>query len=145
MKFTRNARIFRGQIDFAPMANVLFLLVIFLLLNSGLVFTPGVRIDLPVAAPEPLPGTHRRTVVVAIDASGHFFFDHQVIAPEALRARLARLGKTKPNLTLVIQADKRVSYEVIVSLCQMAREAGISQVLSATRPEPLAVSPPEQP
>lgn len=40
MRFARNARIFRGQLDAAPFAAVFFLLVIFMMLGS-LVYTPG--------------------------------------------------------------------------------------------------------
>ena len=43
MKFPRNARIFRGQLDAAPFAAVFFLLVIFMMLGS-LVYTPGARL-----------------------------------------------------------------------------------------------------
>jgi biopolymer transport protein ExbD len=140
MKFARNAKVFRGQIDFAPIASVLFLLVIFLLLNSGLVFTPGVKIDLPLATPEPLPGTDRPTVVVAIAPGGQFYFDHQVIAPDVLRSRLVALAQARTNLTLVVQADKSVRYDVVVRLSQMARETGIHEILLALRPESLPVS-----
>ncbi|HOW66425.1 MAG TPA: biopolymer transporter ExbD [Verrucomicrobiota bacterium] len=134
MRYARNARIFRGQIDFAPIASVLFLLVIFLLLNSGLVFTPGVRIDLPAALPESLPGVAGPTVVVAVDRDGLCYFDHQIITTDALRNRLQAIHRERANLTMVLQADKAVSYEVIVRLSQMAREIGIREVLLGTRP-----------
>ena len=49
MKFPRNARIFRGQLDASPFVGVLFLVAIFLLLNSSLVFVPGIAINLPEA------------------------------------------------------------------------------------------------
>jgi len=45
MRFHRNAKIFRGQLDAAPVAGVFFLLPIFFLLAS-LLYTPGVLIDL---------------------------------------------------------------------------------------------------
>jgi hypothetical protein len=41
MKFPRNARIFRGQLDAAPFAIVFSCLLLFLLLSS-LLYTPGV-------------------------------------------------------------------------------------------------------
>jgi len=76
MKFPRNARIFRGQLDAAPFAAVLFLLVIFLMLGS-LVYTPGVPLQLPVA--NDLPGTDKPTIAVAIDGNGRLFFENQGI------------------------------------------------------------------
>ena len=67
MKLPRNVKIFRGQLDAAPFASVAFLLLIFLVLQSKLVFTPGLllRIDAP-EVPLDLPGTANPTVVVAV-------------------------------------------------------------------------------
>lgn len=45
MRYPRNAKIFRGQLEFAPLAGVLFLLLIFLLLGS-LMSPPGIPIQL---------------------------------------------------------------------------------------------------
>ena len=56
MKFPRNAYIFRGHLDAAPFASVFLLLVIFLMAGS-LVYTPGVRLQLPVA--DDLSGTDK--------------------------------------------------------------------------------------
>ena len=71
MKFPRNARIFKGQLDAAPFVTVLFLLVLFLMLGTR-VYTPGVRLELP-GTDKPLPGTDSPTVAVAIDASGQLY------------------------------------------------------------------------
>jgi len=77
MKFPRNARIFRGQLDAAPFVAVFFLLVMFLMLGS-LMYTPGVKLELPSA--EELPSTDKPTVSVAIDSAGRYYFDNQLIA-----------------------------------------------------------------
>jgi biopolymer transport protein ExbD len=136
MKFPRNARIFRGQLDAAPVAAVLFLLVIFVMLGS-LTYTPGVRLQLPAATD--LPGIDKPTVAVAIDANGRFYFANQVIEEIELgsRLRLASTASTEP-LTLLIQADKAVSYERLVRLTLLARGAGISNAWLATLPRPFA-------
>ena len=51
MRFPRQAKIFRGQLDAAPVAGVVFLLLMFLVLSS-LSYTPGVLVELtnPAAA-----------------------------------------------------------------------------------------------
>src|SRR5690348_7900728 len=99
MKFPRNARIFRGQLDAAPFAAVLFLLVIFLMLGS-LIYTPGVPLQLPVA--NDLPGTDKLTVSVAIDGNGRLYFEDQRIEETQLRNRLRQAVKDAPEpLTLL--------------------------------------------
>jgi biopolymer transport protein ExbD len=136
MKFPRNARIFRGQLDAAPFAAVLFLLVIFLMLGS-LVYTPGVPLQLPVA--NDLPGTDKPTIAVAIDGNGRLFFENQGIEENQLRGRLRQAAKQTPELTLLVQADKSVSYDMLMRLTLLARDAGISQAWLATLPRPGAV------
>ena len=71
MRLPRRFQIFKGQMDAAPFAGVFFLLVIFLLLNSSLVFPPGLKLQLP--ATEELPGISGPTVTVAVDASRLYF------------------------------------------------------------------------
>ena len=139
MKFPRNARIFRGQLDAAPFAAVFFLLVILLLLGS-LVYTPGVRLELPVA--DDLPGTGKPTVAVAIDANGRWYFENEVIEEDRLRRRLIQLVQASAEPpTLIVQADKAVTTEMLVRLSMLARGVGITNGLLATLPRPLSPSP----
>jgi biopolymer transport protein ExbD len=138
MRFPRNARIFRGQLDVAPFVGVFFLFAIFLILESSLVFMPGVNVQLDLPEAAGFSGTSNPTVAVAVDRNGKFFYGNQFIREPELKAELktlaAKFKERGADLTLVIQGDKGMAYEVVVQLEQMAREAGIKQVLQAVRP-----------
>ncbi len=148
MRFPRHARIFHGQLDAAPFAGVFFLVLIFITFNSQLVFTPGVRVELPQA--EGLPGTANPTLSVVVDRSGQFYFENQIITEADLKQRLrAAADKVKTRgmqLTLVVLADTLTPNAVLFQLGELAREAGIQELLQATRPRtsptPLDASPP---
>ena len=143
MKFPRHSRLLRGPFDMAPFAAVLFLLVIFLMLG-GQVYTPGVAIRPPAA--DGLPGTDQPTVAIAVDAGGRFYFANQMIARDKLRAALkAAARKSRKPLTLVIHADKAVTYDQLVSLVRLAQatDIGITNLLLATLPG--AVTTPGEP
>jgi biopolymer transport protein ExbD len=145
MKFPRNARILRGHLDAAPFAAVFFLLVIFMMLGS-LVYTPGARLELQLPQANGLPGTDKRPVWVAIDADGRLYYENQGIEENDLRRRLqAVVKKSAEPMTLVVYADKAVSYEKCLRLAVLAREAGISEALLATLPRPYATPPPRSP
>ena len=132
MRFQRNARIFRGKVDAAPLAGVFFLLLIFLLLAS-LVYTPGVPIQLPSA--RNVVGTDNPTAVVAVNVAGQFFFENQMISEQQLKLRLtATASASRLPLTLVVQADKGVEYDVVVRLTELAEQAGIKEALLQQRP-----------
>jgi biopolymer transport protein ExbD len=142
MRFPRTNKIFRGHLEAAPFAGVCFLLVIFLLLSSSLVFIPGIPISLPEAAN--LPGTTRPALVVALDATGQIYFENQLTPDPQLKVKLRVAAKASPEpVTLVVQADKAVPYETLQRLMLLASEAGIKQMLMAVRPQaaPTATGP----
>ncbi len=133
MKLPRNAKIVSGQLDAAPFAAVFFLLVLFVLL-SLFVYTPSVGINLPLAAD--LPGTDLVVVAVAVDQAGKFYFDNQLLSEALLKTRLAAaVKKSAEPLTLLVQADKTVSYETIIHLSLLARDTGMKEAVLATLPQ----------
>ena len=141
MKFPRNTRLMRSPFDIAPFAAVFFLLVIFVML-AGLLPTPGLPLQLP--ASNDLPGTDKPSVAVAVDSSNRLYFANQIVNETQLNSSLRNAVKnSRDPLTLVIQADKAVTYEQLVRLTMLARDAGITNVLLATLPR--VISAPDQP
>ena len=147
MRFPRHSRIFKGQLDAAPFAGVFFLVLIFITFNSQLVFTPGVRIELPQA--DGLAGTSNPTARVYVDGSGQFYFENQVIDAEHLQQRLhasvAKAREQRAELTLIVLADKLTPNEHLFRLGELARTAGIKELLQAVRPSmtPPPAAPPK--
>jgi biopolymer transport protein ExbD len=127
MRFPHNAKIFRGQFDAAPYVGVFFLLVIFLLAHSAMVFVPGVPIDLPVGAN--LPGIEKPIAVIAVGADGTFYFENQMCDEKRLRERLkATVARSREPITLVTRIHRAAASEVFVRLGMIARDVGILQL-----------------
>lgn len=138
MRFPHNAKIFRGQFDAAPYVGVFFLLVIFLLAHSAMVFVPGVPIDLPAGAD--LPGIEKPIAVIAVGADGTFYFENQMCDEKRLRERLkATVERSREPITLVTRIDRAAASEVMVRLAMIARDVGIphlhQQVQLTTEPK----------
>jgi len=132
MRFHRNVKMLRGQLDAGPFVMVFFLVLIFVLLGT-LTYTPGVHVRLPVA--DDLPGTDKPTVSVAVDLQDRLFFENQLVSEAELSERLQSIvHSTSEPLTLLVHADRQVSYDTLVRVVQMAREAGIQEALLATLP-----------
>jgi len=135
MKFPRNARIFRGQLDVAPFAIVFLLLVLFMMLSS-LIYTPGVHLQLPVA--NDLPGTDTPTVSVAVDKEGKLYFENQLREESYLKTRLRHMVTNSAEpLVVLVHADESVSLKTLVHLELLLRDAGVSEARLATLPGPL--------
>jgi len=118
----------------------MFLLVIFLMFGA-LLYTPGVHIQLPEA--NNLPGTDQPTIAVAMDANGRLFYQNQLVQESQLRKCLAEAARAMPEKpTLLVLADRKVSYENLVRLTQIARTAGIDSAVLATLPGPFPTTTP---
>lgn len=142
MKFPRNARVTKGSLEAAAWVAVMFLLVIFIMLG-GLLYTPGVHVQLPLT--DELPGTDKLPVTVAMDATGQLYFENQRVLNEAaLTNRLREIVQAAPEKpTLVVQADKGASYESLIRLMQLGRSVGFETTVLATlqRPAGKAILP----
>ena len=134
MRFPRNARILRSQLDVAPFAAVFFLLTIFMVLGA-LVPTPGLPLRLPEA--DGLSGLDKPSVAVAVDAAGRYFFANKMVGEAELRSRLREAIQRSPDLSLIVMADQAVPYGRFVRLTLLAREAGFRDAHLATLPRPI--------
>jgi biopolymer transport protein ExbD len=140
MKFPRNSKLLRSPFDMAPFAAVFFLLVIFLPLGVFLP-TPGVPLHLPMAAN--LAGADAPTVAMAVDARGRYFFENQLTTGPLLAQSLRAAASASPApLTLIINADQQVTYDQLIKITVLARDAGITNALLATLPSAAAIPRP---
>ena len=135
MKFPRTAKILRSQFDVAPFAAVFFALMILLMLG-GLLPVSGLQMELqpPIAAD--LPGINGPTLAIAVDAQNRLYLENQVVTEAILRTTLAAAAKAAHEpLTLIIHADKSVSFEELAHLALLARspEAAGNTNLAITR------------
>ena len=136
MKFPRTAKILRGQFDVAPFAAVVFSLLMFLLLGA-LLPVPGLRMSLQPPTADDLPGVDRPVIAVAVDSQNRLYFENQIVTETVLKTSLAAAVRdASAPLTLVIHADKAVSYDELARLALLARapEIGITNLLLATLP-----------
>src|SRR5215472_11460754 len=141
MKFPRNAKILRSQFDVAPFAAVFFAFLIFLLLGA-LLPVPGLRMDLQPPSAGDLPGITGPSVAMAVDAAGNLYFENQIVNERQLKTSLAAATAAAAKSsgeppTLVIHADKTVSYGQLAHIALLAREPGIgiTNFLLATLPD----------
>lgn len=122
MRFPRNAKIFRGQIDAAPFAGLFFMLLLMLLLYGNSIFIPGIRVQLrEPTTPEP----DERTL--AVEASGRISYlgERYEVARFEERLRLqAQAGRLPGRLRYIV--EPKASPELVNRVEQFTRELGIA-------------------
>lgn len=127
MKFPRNAKILRNQVDVTPFAGVFFCLLIFVLLGPML-YTTGFHINLPQSG-SILGGVSGPVVAVAVDSNGRLYFKNAPLQATNLQAQLKiEAAQQNEPLTLVVLADKAVTQDQLTHLYDLAVSAGIRQI-----------------
>ena len=137
------ARVYAGRLDPVPLINVVFLLLIFFLISSSLVFQPGIPVDLPPAVNPNMNVTD--TLLVTINRNGVLYFndkrvewaelerelrelvlDSKVAAANRAGTRITGFGdKTVRNPALILRADRNVPYDRIMQVISLARSLNL--------------------
>lgn len=140
MRLPRNFKMFRGGLDASAVAGTMFLLWMVTLLHSSLVLPAGIRLRLPEA--NGLWGEVVPQWSVAVDRVGRLSFEHQLIPESNLVVRLREQVRSRgTNQTLLLLADQSVSMATLARLANLARTAGVRDVVLATSPRPGATTP----
>lgn len=118
-----------------PAADILLVSIFFMLIAGSIIQTPAVQIDLPAFETE--TAVSGDNPVVTLTPGGGIFLDGRRVSKEGLAmilelsAKLAE-GRGRES-TLVIRADRAVSYSELVEIMEIAGEAGIRNTALAVR------------
>ncbi len=130
-RYRTRLRYARGVVSAVPLADLVLILLLFVIMNSWHVLKPGVYVDLPESPF--VSGVRSDAMVVTICREGFVFFDDERTTVEGLRERMVRAAAVRPGISIIIEADQRVDHGTILRIFSMAMDAGVEEVAMATR------------
>jgi biopolymer transport protein TolR len=124
----------KSDINVTPLVDVvLVLLIIFMVVTPMLTTGPPVQLpktEKPVQKPEDI-----KEVLVVIDPQGGYWVDKTTMSADDFPAKIADLHISKPDGSVVIKADARLTYGQVKRAMFAVKEAGFTGVaLIADRP-----------
>lgn len=120
-----------APLDAVPFLNLILLLFLFHIASAPFVLQPGIRVDLPSTAFT--DGLPYDSLVVTVSQEGMVFFNDRRTTMGGLRADFAKAAHGRDDVSLIIEADGRVSHATLVNIYNLAAQAGIHNVSLATR------------
>ncbi|MGB5246014.1 MAG: biopolymer transporter ExbD [Woeseia sp.] len=115
-----------AAIDLTPMLDVVFIMLIFFIVTASFIKEAGIDVNRPDA-----PTSERvedANILIAISPNDEIWIDRRLIDPRAVRANIERLHAENPKGSVVIQADKKSTNEMLVIVMDAARQAGVYNV-----------------
>jgi biopolymer transport protein ExbD len=115
-----------NEINLTPMLDVVFIMLIFFIVTASFIKESGIDVNRPDA-----PTAERvedANILIAISATDEIWIDRRLVDPRAVRANIERLHAENPKGSVVIQADKKSTNEMLVIVMDASRSAGVFNV-----------------
>jgi biopolymer transport protein ExbD len=120
-----------ATIDMTPMLDVVFIMLIFFIVTASFVKEAGIDVNRPEAATA--VKKDRANILVAISAKGDIWINKRKVDVRAVQANIERLYAENPQGTVVIQADRKSTTDVLIKVMDASRAAGIQDVSIAAQ------------
>ena len=113
-----------NEINLTPMLDVVFIMLIFFIVTASFVKEVGLDVNRP-DAPTTEVKPEDANILIVIDANDDIFIDRRLIDPRAVRANIERLHAENPQGSVVIQASKKSTNKMLVTVMDASRQAGV--------------------
>jgi len=121
-----------SEINVVPYIDVMLVLLVIFMITAPLL-TQGIKVDLPEAQARPVNIQDNETIVVTVDKKGAYYLDDREIGVEALREKVSKILRLRPQTPVVVRGDHQVSYGKVVAVMTILQEAGAPTVGLATQ------------
>jgi len=114
------------EINLTPMLDVVFIMLIFFIVTASFIKEAGIDVNRPDAPTA--QKVEDANILIAINANDEIWIDRRNVDPRAVRPNIERLHAENPKGSVVIQADKKSTNEMLVVVMDAARQAGVYNV-----------------
>ena len=119
-----------SEINITPLIDIVFIMLIFFIVTATFVKETGIEVNKPDA---PTSVTiNKANILIAIDANDGIWIERRRIDPRSVRPNIERLHAENPQGSVVIQADKKSTNEMLVMVMDASRAAGVYNIALAT-------------
>ncbi len=128
----------KANVDLIPMIDVVFQLVVFFMVSSTFIMTPGISIDLPGAETSD-PVVMSRIVVTVVGEDelyinrDRYTFDEFRNAAAQLDAAAQEADGREATRSVIVEGDRTVAYDTMVRVLDVLRRNGFRGVNLRTR------------
>jgi len=119
-----------AKLDMTPMIDIVFLLLIFFMLTANFMTQEGIKINLPNA--KSITPQSEEEITVYINSVGKVYLAGRELNYKNLYGKLHSLIKNSNNKLVVVKSDRNVILDKVVSVMDIAKDAGAEKLSIAT-------------
>ena len=119
------------RVDLTPMVDVVFLLLIFFMISTTFVESPGISIKLPESSSQTID-REPKEIKVYLSQEGDIYYGEKKISIDDFKGLLAEHQSDAKQTTVLLLADQESRHGKVVILMDLARDAGFTKLAIAT-------------
>jgi biopolymer transport protein ExbD len=123
-----------SSLDITPLVDLVFLLIIFFLLSTTFVVSPGIKIDLPQAISQEIRKENRE-ITLSVDQSGAVYLNKDLVDRDSLVSRLAGLAQEDLDMTVLMRGDRSTGFGQVVDVLGIVKLSGLHRIAIMTQPQ----------
>jgi biopolymer transport protein ExbD len=120
-----------GGLLLTPLIDMVFLVVIFFMLNTTLSINPAITVDLPEAYTS--QAVIEEEIVVTLTGSGDIYIGKQTVSRDRFAAELKREMVRLQRTDIILQADALLPYRDVVAIMDLSRLSGVESISLVTK------------
>jgi len=123
-----------SRVDVTPLIDIIFQLVLFFMVSTTFVTSPGIQVDLPRSSAQTII-REKKDINVWMTTDGAVYLDRQAVDWTTLLRAFRGAAMDDPNTMVIIKADTAVGHGRVVAVMDLARAQGLSRLAIATEAE----------
>lgn len=117
------------KMNVVPFIDIVLVLLVIVLATASFVQNKTIKIDLPSASTK--KAEEKKSIVIAIDKEGKYFYDTEELTFEQMQERLEKLDPKKDVVSL--HTDKLTPFDYFVKVIDVMKAKGFENISIVTK------------
>jgi len=117
------------KMNVVPFIDIVLVLLVIVLATSTFVTNKTIKVDLPSASSQ--KKEDKKSMVIAIDKEGQYFFNKEPLSLEAVKQKLSELDVKTDVVSL--HTDKETAFHYFVDVIDFMKEKGFENISIVTK------------
>ncbi|MEE9309087.1 MAG: biopolymer transporter ExbD [Spirochaetia bacterium] len=119
-----------GGLVLTPLIDMVFLVVIFFMLNTTLSINPAITVELPEAYTS--QAVLQEEIIVTLTESAEIYIGKQTVLRDRFAAELKKEMVRLQRTDVILQADALLPYRDVIEIIDLARLTGVETISLVT-------------
>ena len=114
-------------INVTPLVDITLVLLIIFMVTARFISEPSIGVSLPKSSSSSAGEASEKNVFLTIDGEHKIYLNNSLVEQEDLGQNIRSLLQKRPDLQLIIRADKSISHGEVISILDEVRSQGVTE------------------